>query len=194
MAGGAAGGSEWPHGWPYRAEYAAAKGKWPLRRDDNRERRRLLPDLALLQQPLDGVRSYFGAQIAFFFAWSESYSMWLLCTMWAGVLSFIVGAATGQHELVAPFYSLLLTLSVAVFNKLWLRRRSGLAHVWDVADFRQSERPRPEFLRAYRQHTFWKGADHGGRGRMRLRNGYYTTGGRFVADDAAQEVVGHPSP
>ena len=42
-----------------------------------------------------------------------------------------------------------------------------------------------EFLRAFRQHGYWKSAENGGKGRMRLRHGYYAAGGLFVNDEEA---------
>lgn len=75
----------WPTGWPYKTAYKAAAGRWPLRRDDNRQPRRIFPDLGLAQQPLDAIRSYLGSKIAFYFAWAEMYTVWLLVAMWLGV-------------------------------------------------------------------------------------------------------------
>ena len=75
------GGGGWPHGWPYRATYAEAAGKWPLPEEAHREPRRMFPDLAVAQQPLDAIRSYFGAKVAFYFAWAETYTLWLFCIM-----------------------------------------------------------------------------------------------------------------
>ena len=50
-------------------------------------------------------------------------------------------------------------------------------------------RPRPEFLRAYREHRVWKRVEFGGRGRMLLRKGYYASNGRFILDEEAEEKL-----
>lgn len=89
---------QWPHGWPYAKQYKACSGKWPLRRDDNREKRRVLPDLAIAQQPLDAIRSYFGSKIAFYFAWAETYTLWLFVSMWYGAEAHTVHALSPLYR------------------------------------------------------------------------------------------------
>lgn len=122
------GKTQWPHGWPYAGEYATAEGKWPLRHSKSRETRRILPDLGLIQQPVDAIRSYFGSQIAFYFAWVETYTCWLLSVMWVGVVGWLGSVAGGDEldSIIIPLYSIMLALSIAVFNKFWDRRRIEL--------------------------------------------------------------------
>ena len=121
----------WPNGWPYEESYAAAAGRWPLRRDDNREPRRIFPDLGMSQQPLDAIRSYFGAKIAFYFAWAEAYTLWLLTLMWPAICLQFVGLTAGHSKAA---YSCILVIGVAAFNNYWAMTRAGLAYTWDVVD------------------------------------------------------------
>ena len=59
---------------------AEAAGNWPL--PEYPQKRRWLPDLALVQQPIHALKAYFGSKIAFYFAWIEMYTMWLLSLVW----------------------------------------------------------------------------------------------------------------
>ena len=78
----------------------------------------------------DSIRSYFGGQIAFYFAWAETYTVWLLSIMWAGVLAWLAGFSSALEDIAVPCYAVFLALSIAFFNKFWLRRRVGLCHTW----------------------------------------------------------------
>jgi hypothetical protein len=49
--------TQWPHGWPLVKDYSEAAGRWPLRRASKREKRRWLPDLGVVQQPLCVARA-----------------------------------------------------------------------------------------------------------------------------------------
>ena len=69
---------------------------WPLKLDG--QRRRMLPDLGLLQQPIRGARDYFGEKIAFYFAWMEHYTLWLLVLMWIGVIDAIIDSASDPNS------------------------------------------------------------------------------------------------
>ena len=83
--------SGWPHGWPNRDAYAQHANQWPL--PASPVPRRILPDLGLLQQPVHAIKAYFGSKIAFYFAWAETYTCWLLCVVFVAVPLEVVRAA-----------------------------------------------------------------------------------------------------
>jgi hypothetical protein len=93
---------------------------------------------------------------------------------------------------VRALFSLADSALREVHCRIWFRKRTGLNYSWDTADFRENERPRPEFLRAFRKNNFWKAREEGGRGRMARSKGYFAPGGIFVADDTADDVT--PAP
>ena len=68
-------------------------------------------------------------------------------------------------------YAIVLALSVSCFDAHWRYKNAALAYSWHVADFRQEERPRPEFLRTYRLGRY-RAEEHGGTGKMRKERGY----------------------
>eukprot|EP00299_Pterocystis_sp_00344_P006882 c1945_g1_i1.p1 GENE.c1945_g1_i1~~c1945_g1_i1.p1 ORF type:complete len:810 (+),score=205.98 c1945_g1_i1:46-2475(+) len=108
----------------------------------------MLKDLVYRFQPLDDIRDYFGEKIAFYFAWLDWYILFLKPLSLLGLLIFLVqvGYALDYSNLATVFYAVVLCIWGTLFAETWKRREATLAFNWDVQDFEEEERVRPEFL------------------------------------------------
>ncbi|KAG3121706.1 hypothetical protein PI124_g1003 [Phytophthora idaei] len=100
----------------------------------------------ILQQPLDDVAQYFGERVAFYFAWMEMYTRWLVVPSVAGVILF--GLQVHSHHLdhpAAPVYALFMALWTSAFIIAWRRRAAALAYHWGTWGYEDEEVTRPEF-------------------------------------------------
>ncbi|ETK85223.1 hypothetical protein L915_09887 [Phytophthora nicotianae] len=101
---------------------------------------------SVLQQPLDDVAQYFGERVAFYFAWMEMYTRWLVVPSAAGVILF--GLQVHSHHLdhpAAPVYALFMALWTSAFIIAWRRRAAALAYHWGTWGYEDEEVTRPEF-------------------------------------------------
>ncbi|KAF4042704.1 Calcium-activated chloride channel [Phytophthora infestans] len=101
---------------------------------------------SVLQQPLDDVAQYFGERVAFYFAWMEMYTRWLVVPSVAGVILF--GLQVHSHHLdhpAAPVYALFMALWTSAFIIAWRRRAAALAYHWGTWGYEDEEVTRPEF-------------------------------------------------
>ena len=183
----------WPHGWPLADEFAAHKDKWPLTIKPTP--RRALPDMGLLQQPIHAIRAYFGSKIAFYFAWAETYTCWLLWTILLMLPTEVCRRAIEDPAVDAYLqvaYCVLMGVMSTFLNEFWVNKRTALAHIWDVADIKQELRPRPEYLRSAHEGR-WRLEEHGGSAKHGISklHGFWAEGGIFVEDqnEGAQLVM-----
>ena len=100
----------------------------------------------ILSQPLDAIAEYFGENVAFYFAWVQFYTKWLILPSLAGFGLFILQIRSGSidHPLL-PFYSLFMAVWATFFLVFWRRRKHELAYRWGVLYHEDAEVPRPEF-------------------------------------------------
>ena len=103
-----------------------------------------LPD-----QPLDDIRDYLGEEIAFYFAFLQSLTWALLAPAVFGILPMAYGLYRGSMDnvftsLQAPF----CLIWVFAFIKHWRRRSRQLAFAWQVENYAEVERLRPEYVTA----------------------------------------------
>ncbi|RLN57207.1 hypothetical protein BBJ29_006274 [Phytophthora kernoviae] len=101
---------------------------------------------SVLQQPLDDVAQYFGERVAFYFAWMEMYTRWLVVPSVAGVVLFALQVQS--HHLdhpAAPIYALFMALWTSAFIIAWRRRAAALAYRWGTWGYEDEEVTRPEF-------------------------------------------------
>ena len=56
----------------------------------------------------------------------------------------------GPDNKLVPFYCLFLSIWSTIFLELWKRRCAELAFAWDVMDFEEEEKARPEFTESDR--------------------------------------------
>ncbi|RLN91184.1 hypothetical protein BBJ28_00004762 [Nothophytophthora sp. Chile5] len=100
----------------------------------------------VLQQPLDDVAQYFGERIAFYFAWMEMYTRWLVVPSVAGSVLFVLQVQAHQLDHpAAPLYALFMALWTSAFILAWRRRAAALAYRWGTLGYEDEEVTRPEF-------------------------------------------------
>jgi hypothetical protein len=67
--------------------------------------------------------------VAFYFAWVEFYTRWLVAPSIAGLLLFSLQCYEGQLDHpAAPLYTLFMALWATLFLIFWRRRSAELAH------------------------------------------------------------------
>lgn len=109
-------------------------------------------------QPIDKVSDYYGEEVAFYFAWLEFYTKWL-------ILPALLGAGLFAHQLYtaltdagdasrwnawgSPYivpYSVAICVWVTLLSHFWKRTCFQYAYHWGVLGFESGfEAPRPEF-------------------------------------------------
>jgi len=108
----------------------------------------------LLSQPLDRIAAYFGETVAFYFAWLEFYTQWLVPPAIAGLLLFCGQLYYGTLDIAfVPLFSLLMALWSIVFLAMWKRRNAVLAQRWGVLQYEDEEVVRPQFAGTWMQDT-----------------------------------------
>ena len=105
----------------------------------------------LLSQPLDRIAAYFGEHVAFYFAWLEFYTRWLVLPAVGGVFLFVAQLYHGALDIAyAPLFSLCMALWSIAFLEAWKRRNAELAQRWGVLAFEAEEVTRPQFAGAWK--------------------------------------------
>eukprot|EP00976_Prorocentrum_cordatum_P041631 844267-Prorocentrum_minimum.AAC.1 len=95
------------------------------------------------EQPIDDVRSYFGARIALYFAFFGFYTKALLVPALLGVaMQAYWSARGGIHWYQASVYAFLVPVWAAGFLALWKRERNRLVTSWGIL-FDEGEMMRP---------------------------------------------------
>ncbi|KAL1528084.1 hypothetical protein AB1Y20_009450 [Prymnesium parvum] len=178
----------WPYGWPKTAEYAKHLNDWPINLQPTKPR--FLPDLGLLQQPIHAVKAYFGSKIAFYFAWAETYTCWLLCVVMITVPLELIraGSTDGQTDAVVRLlYCTLVGVTATFLNDYWGYKETLLGYKWDVLDLKQESNPRPEYIRAA-QFGPWRQDGPSWRSMLSL-SGFFAEGGLFVVEPSADKTL-----
>ena len=94
----------------------------------------------LTTQPLDRIASYFGESIAFYFAWLEFYTNWLVFPAVIGALLFVGQLYWGEIDIAyAPLFSLFVALWAILLLEFWKRRNAELAQRWGVLHYEDEE-------------------------------------------------------
>ncbi|KAF6777476.1 hypothetical protein AHF37_02904 [Paragonimus kellicotti] len=99
-----------------------------------------------VQQPLEEIRRYFGAQIALYFAWLGHYTTALLFPSIVGLLVFLFVSSKDSkfYYLVMGFLSLIWS---TIYLEHWKRTSTVLTHQWGIWDAPPAllEEPRAAF-------------------------------------------------
>lgn len=105
----------------------------------------------LMTQPLDRIAAYFGEHVAFYFAWLEFYTRWLVLPALGGLFLFIAQLYHGSLDIsYAPVFSLCMALWSLGFLEAWKRRNAELAQRWGVLAYEAEEVTRPQFQGAWK--------------------------------------------
>ena len=106
-------------------------------------------------QDIPRIRSYFGEEVAMYFAWIEFYVYWLAIPGVIGLTAFLVvvgldkepysreGPRDSNYVLLA--FAMFLSISSTLFDVLWTRRESVLAWKWGTSSLEKSEGQRSDF-------------------------------------------------
>ena len=96
--------------------------------------------------PLDRIAAYYGETMAFYFAWLEFYTQWLIVPALAGMGLFAFQLYAGTVDIMAaPIFSLGTAVWSIVFLQAWKQRGDLLAQRWGVEHFAAEEVTRPQF-------------------------------------------------
>jgi len=181
----------WPYGWPYETEFNKNKDHWPL--TIKHTATRMLPDFGLIQQPLHAIQAYLGTKVAFYFAWAEKYTCWLLCLVIV-LIPLEIGQLVTDDRVTDAYILVVLCVCLGAcstfLTEYWNHQRVALAYTWDVLDFEQEARPRPEFLRSARVGR-WRLEEHGGRPGhgVEHKKGFFAEGDVFIDEDTANPLL-----
>jgi hypothetical protein len=108
--------------------------------------------LGAFSMPLDRIAAYFGETIAFYFAFMEAYTAWLLAPAACGALLFVgqlwYGAVLTAYS---PLYALCSALWSLAFLEAWRRRSVELAQRWGTLGGEGEETLRPGFAGAWKR-------------------------------------------
>nr|CCA18222.1 anoctamin putative [Albugo laibachii Nc14] len=101
--------------------------------------------LGVFHQPIEQVAYYFGEKVAFYFAWTEMYTKWLIIPSLFGITLFAFQTKSNSldHPL-APLYAVFLVLWASAFLLAWKRKAAVLAYNWGSLGFEEEEATRPE--------------------------------------------------
>ncbi|KAA0152414.1 hypothetical protein FNF29_03980 [Cafeteria roenbergensis] len=103
-------------------------------------------------RPLDRIAAYFGETVAFYFAWLEFYTQWLVFPALVGAALFVAQVWYGTVDVTwVPLFSLFMALWSTLFLEFWKRRNAELAHRWGVLNYEHEEVTRPQFRGTWRR-------------------------------------------
>ena len=105
-----------------------------------------------LSQPLDRIAAYYGETVAFYFAWLEFYTQWLVAPAVAGALLFLGQVYAGSLDVgYVPLFSMFMAVWSILFLEMWKRRNAELAQRWGVLHYEDEEVVRPQFVGKWKQ-------------------------------------------
>jgi hypothetical protein len=99
---------------------------------------------------MDDIRSSFGEEIAFYFAWLSFYNKALYIPAVCGTVVFALDYSFPKWDgigLSVAIYCVVLALWCVLFTETWKRRQVELACRWGVTEFEEEEKARPEYVR-----------------------------------------------
>jgi hypothetical protein len=103
-------------------------------------------------QPLDSIEQYFGEKIAFYFAWLQHCSRYLVFLSVAGFIVFLCQITSGNWDHpIRPFFALVIMLWSFSVLVNWRQRQNFLAYRWGTMDHKVQETTRPQFKGEYRR-------------------------------------------
>ena len=95
------------------------------------------------QEDLDEIRNKFGEEVAFYFAFVQSYFRFLIFPSAAGFAAWML---LGQFS---AFYAVLSCFWSVIFFEYWKKKEVDLAVSWGVRGVSKIQHPRPQFQYDY---------------------------------------------
>lgn len=97
-------------------------------------------------QPVDGVKDYFGEKIGLYFTFLGHYCSWLMLPAVLGLAIQLVVAGTGNFSHpILPFFALLIAGWAVFMLEFWKRKQAMTAFQWGMEGFEEEQLDRPEF-------------------------------------------------
>ncbi|KAL7522355.1 hypothetical protein ACHAWX_007182 [Stephanocyclus meneghinianus] len=103
--------------------------------------------------PIQAIQSYYGDGVAFYFAWMDFMTKWLIIPGLFGLVAYIIRKARGDtvdNCDITPFVGLATFFWAALCDRCWERRESRLAYLWGTYSSSYRDRisfgQRPEFV------------------------------------------------
>ena len=87
--------------------------------------------------PIDGIRSYYGEEIAFYFTWLQHYTRFLLFPGISGLVIFILRTKYFQETVdtcrLTPFHGIITFLWAVSMIQFWSREENRKAYQWGTS-------------------------------------------------------------
>lgn len=97
-------------------------------------------------QPLWGVKSYFGENVALFFAFVGHLNGWFIAPAVFGIGVYINMATANSYTVISQFwFGLFLAIWATGVLEFWKRKEVTYAMMWGMSGFEKEEDDRPEF-------------------------------------------------
>ena len=81
--------------------------------------------------PLDAIHGYFGSEIALYFAWLRTYTVYLLVPAVLGIVVALHQAWVGSLAVWSLIpYGVMLSLWSSLFLQMWSRKQATIVHEW----------------------------------------------------------------
>jgi hypothetical protein len=97
--------------------------------------------------PVDELHYYFGSEVAFYFAWMNFFTTWLVVPGLIGLGVYChrihYGYSLENHPLL-PLFSLFMVIWAILFTKYWKRMSAYWACKWNTSEEIEEEEMRPE--------------------------------------------------
>lgn len=97
-----------------------------------------------LYLPLNHIRNYFGEKIALYFAFLQTYTLWLIVPSIIGLPLFMAQVLVDDSVYSAAF-SIFMSLWLTAFFTKWRRQTSVHTFEWNTMSLTKADRQRPEF-------------------------------------------------
>jgi ribosomal protein L19 len=91
------------------------------------------------------VASYFGEEIAFYFTWLGFYTKWTFYSLVMGLILFFTSFIHNDNGWSATIYAIFITIWTTCFFEFWKRTENQCAYEWNMTEFEDEERVRPEY-------------------------------------------------
>lgn len=103
-------------------------------------------------QPIDSIEQYFGEKVAFYFAWLQHSTFYLIFPSILGLAIFICQIRSNQFDHpVRPYFASVIMIWSFLVLVSWRQRQNYLAHRWGTMNFKEIERNRPQYHGVYKQ-------------------------------------------
>ncbi|KAK3237448.1 hypothetical protein CYMTET_52480 [Cymbomonas tetramitiformis] len=123
----------------------------PLHTDS--KKKTVFPKFQLIPNT-QAVRNYYGEEVAFYFAWMNHFTLWLVFPAVVGLAYYLYTQKTEisvDNNPYVPFFSFGMVIWATLFNKFWRRESNRWAQKWGTLNEEDVDEIRPEFTGTMRK-------------------------------------------